>query len=338
MINKLKKYRKRIADATIFSARNNELLLKLDSEISSLKHDTQERLDHLNLQFAPLFERLDHLEMQIKLQNEIAAVNTSAFENYKNAHSNMDIVLLATGPTLNRYNPLANSIHIGVNDAFKYEKVKLDYYFLCDAKDALKYEKPKVEVEDIINLDCKKFLGTRAIIPNHFYEPSESFFAPSNASRFYFAENKEINIFQDIRFHPTAAFSSVAFPALHFALFTNPKRIYLVGCDVSSDGYFTNEVQSVSLETMRTSLKQIMLGYRKFKEFAVRWYPKTEIISINPVNLKGMFKDVYTDENGTLIYRETQNDSTEKQQFSDSDIEYIIDSHIDVLIRQQKET
>ncbi len=34
--------------------------------------------------------------------------------------------------------------------------------------------------------------------------------------------------------------------------------------------------------------------YQEMKRFAQIHYPETEIISINPVGLKGMFKDIYT--------------------------------------------
>ena len=34
----------------------------------------------------------------------------------------------------------------------------------------------------------------------------------------------------------------------------------------------------------------------RIKEFARQYYPETEIISINPVGLKGLFIDQYTDD------------------------------------------
>ena len=35
---------------------------------------------------------------------------------------------------------------------------------------------------------------------------------------------------------------------------------------------------------------------QEWKMFARHHYPETEIISINPVVLKGLFKDIYTEE------------------------------------------
>ena len=79
--------------------------------------------------------------------------------------------------------------------------------------------------------------------------------------------------------------------ALHFALYTNPKAIYLVGCDCNLTGYFDGTAQ----KTASNNIDFWMIGYKKMKEFAAHFYPETEIISINPVGLKGLFRDVYTE-------------------------------------------
>lgn len=36
-------------------------------------------------------------------------------------------------------------------------------------------------------------------------------------------------------------------------------------------------------------------GYKRLKDIVERFYPETEIVSINPVGLKGLFHDVYTE-------------------------------------------
>jgi hypothetical protein len=41
-------------------------------------------------------------------------------------------------------------------------------------------------------------------------------------------------------------------------------------------------------------MDEIMMGYQLFQRFIAKYYPDVEVISINPVGLKGMFKDVYT--------------------------------------------
>ncbi len=84
-------------------------------------------------------------------------------------------------------------------------------------------------------------------------------------------------------------FGSVIFSAIQFALYTNPKRIYLVGCDCTDNGYFYRNRKTYNHDT------SLVNGWQKLKEFASIHYPNIEIISINPVGLKGLFTDTYTD-------------------------------------------
>lgn len=77
---------------------------------------------------------------------------------------------------------------------------------------------------------------------------------------------------------------STVFAALQFALWTNPKRIYLVGCDCSNAGHFDN--------SNGNDMGVLLEPYKKFKSFASTYYPETEIISVNPVGLRGLFKDL----------------------------------------------
>ena len=76
---------------------------------------------------------------------------------------------------------------------------------------------------------------------------------------------------------------------MQFALFTNPKRIYLVGCDCSI-GHFHAEAQNGH----GADLSGIKEAWIKLNKYILNYNYKTEIISVNPVGLKGMFKDVYT--------------------------------------------
>ena len=51
-------------------------------------------------------------------------------------------------------------------------------------------------------------------------------------------------------------------------------------------GNFYKKDENTNLDTQR-----ILIGYKKIKQFAACYYPDTEIISINPVGLRGLFKD-----------------------------------------------
>lgn len=86
---------------------------------------------------------------------------------------------------------------------------------------------------------------------------------------------------------------SIIFPALHFALYTRPKRVLLVGCDCSLDGHFDGTENGCASD--QTMVPLWIGGYRELKGFAAVHYPDTEFISVNPVGLKGLFRDVYTE-------------------------------------------
>jgi len=111
----------------------------------------------------------------------------------------------------------------------------------------------------------------------------------ANAKRYYTGYFPELIKFNpDISTNIIADHGSVIFSALNFALFTQPKRIYLVGCDVSNNGYFDDPQRKPTF-----SLATLLNGWHEIKELQQIHFPSTEIISINPVGLKGLFKDMH---------------------------------------------
>ena len=94
-----------------------------------------------------------------------------------------------------------------------------------------------------------------------------------------------------MEYEPIGDWKGCVFSALQFALYTNPKEIYLVGCDCSDQGHFHTE--RIEVENSST-LSYQYTSWQFFQEYVSRYFPHTEIISVNPVGLKGMFKDVYT--------------------------------------------
>ncbi|MCD7780641.1 MAG: hypothetical protein LUH05_08225 [Candidatus Gastranaerophilales bacterium] len=95
----------------------------------------------------------------------------------------------------------------------------------------------------------------------------------------------------DLENEPLGDFGGFVFSALQFILWTNPDKIYIAGCDCNS-GYAYDNKSLLSDHSGKVN------GFRKFKDFASRMYPETEIISVNPIGLKGMFKDLYTNTQG----------------------------------------
>ena len=232
-------------------------------------------------------KKLTDLEHRIDEQNEVCAVNTKAFAEYRNRFLGKRVVLFATGPTSKYYTPIPDAIHIGVNFAWRREDIPLDFLFTQDGKIAI-YGK----VEQGFNkIREKVFVGIYSPRTDWFTF-SENFSLEENVRRFYSnGSSKDQKIHQDICYHPLIDFWTVAHPALHFALFTYPKEIYLVGCDTSSKGHFYDPQKQNDL-----MIQNVKVGYARIKMFAKHFYPDTEIISINPVGLKGLFRDGYTEE------------------------------------------
>ena len=105
-----------------------------------------------------LVNRLDKIIHNSILLNMSENINYNTFLKYKNINYGKEVVLIATGPTLNKYIPIKNAINVGVNQAIYYDKVKLDYYFLQDCKNSTK-DIPEFIIK---NNDgkCKYFFGT----------------------------------------------------------------------------------------------------------------------------------------------------------------------------------
>lgn len=219
------------------------------------------------------------------------ALHQEVFPKYRNIHKGRDIVIVGAGPTLDDYVPISDAIHIGVNKTFLCEKLQLDYLFIQDCFEDIQ------EAADLYRgAACKKFYG---------YHPNNAVCAipvrsaeNANAERYFFEDlplDAQYPFPPDISCARLGTFSSIIFPALQFALWTHPRRIYLVGCDCSSLGHCLGIKSKTSAEMkFPLATERLRFGWEKMKMFINRYYPDVEIVSINPVGLKGMFKDQNT--------------------------------------------
>jgi hypothetical protein len=208
-------------------------------------------------------------------------INRDAFSEYKNAFVGKDVAIVGAGPTLNDYVPLKNAIHIGTNRTHMNKKLKLDFLFRQDFKN---YDK------EIFQCQVKKFIGYRMC-------PESTFLKLTNAKKFVIDfDTPRIPI--DIDIEPLWHGGSVAFSAIQFALWGNPKRIFIVGCDCAGQNDPLHWHHFDDKDTSKHNLvpiKALLSGWEKIAGFASICYPDVEIISVNPVGLKGMFKDIYTE-------------------------------------------
>lgn len=225
--------------------------------------------------------------------NMVSATHKDIFSKYKNVNLGKDVVIVATGPTLAKFNPIENAVYIGVNRAYQYDKIKLDYIFMQS------YHAVKPYIKDIYNLDIPKFFG-EIILDNR---PMSDLLIPefeylnAKAEKYYYTYYKELSLFPvDITNSALASVLTVAHSALHFALWTHPKRIYLAGCDTTAAPYWDGGAREEKYVKVSDFVNNTAIdGYKKFKYFADTYYPDVEIISVNPVGLKGIFTDIYTE-------------------------------------------
>lgn len=227
------------------------------------------------------------------LQN-LYYTHAQVFPQFKNINDGKDVVIIATGPTLAKYvNPIEGAVNIGLNRAYQFDKVKLDYLFMQDGTATASY------IDEIDKLDdIRKFYGRRLF--NEIHRPGvrlpEYHLKSKNSNEYYCYNYNNCEIKPNIAVYPLFAAASVSFPAIHFALYTHPKKIYLVGCDSTSAPYWDGKGRETEYLEQAARINNLMLeGYYRLKKFADEYYPDVEIISINPVGLKGIFKDIYTD-------------------------------------------
>ncbi len=227
-------------------------------------------------------DRISTYQRILNTQN----LHSQVFPKYKNCNAGKDIVIVATGPSLNKFIPIKDAVYIGVNRAFEYDKVLFDYYFIFDNSS------PTPEYLSALNEykgnNVKKFYGICSDSELMNCTISESDAIKAGAERFYlYSESSKTIPTYDISSEAFFNANSVVFPAIQFALWTNPKRIYIAGCDTNLQGYYNNTCKNT------LKIKNIYKGWLKVRDFAKVFYPDTEIYSINPVGLKGIFNDIY---------------------------------------------
>lgn len=228
------------------------------------------------------------VQEQIKTFLSVQSLHSKIFPQFKDIHRERDIVIVGTGPTVINYVPIKDAIHISLNRAFKLNNINFDYLFMID------YTGVKTYIEDAQNYKCKKFYG-RYLDHNLYnmgFNIPEYIVENANAYPFY-VDIYPSKFNYDIENLPLMDNYSIAFPAINFALYTHPKRIYLVGCDCCGNGHYYND-NEVKVTGMPMNVEKIIDGYGRLKNFIAAYYPDIEIISINPVGLKGLFKDMNT--------------------------------------------
>ncbi|MFR8816032.1 MAG: hypothetical protein ACLVFZ_08500 [Parasutterella sp.] len=266
------------------------------SEITELKDTILENNRQIGQDITTIINRMGlDVNLRTQRQFEIFSLHKDTFSRFKGINSQKSVVLVATGPTVNQFEAslVNDAVYIGVNKAFLLSNITFDYLFAIDkASIADVYE-------DFFSYECTKFVGDQNLGPA--FQIPESYMLKNNVLRYKTTANLFPDVFfQDIDTAPLANSCSVAIQAMQFALFTNPRKIYLVGndCTVSKAEHFYTNPESfrnnlnLREEPLANNEQNLLASWRAIKEFAKLYYPETEIISVNPVNLKGLFKEV----------------------------------------------
>ena len=223
-----------------------------------------------------------------------AALHKKSFAGYKGCHTNKNVCLFGAGPSLKYYVPLQNnkSINVAVNRTFLYDKVKFDYIFFIDKLGVEEY------YNQLMKYDCTKFIGNQDCGSN--FQVPESIALKMNGIRYNTTANMNLpnKLTYDISSEPICNYRTVSLQALQFILYTNPKRIYIIGndCNNSTGGHFIGKTYDIGFrgENLTQNDEIIRKSWKDVISFTQTYYPETEIVSVNPVGLKGLFRDVYT--------------------------------------------
>lgn len=226
------------------------------------------------------------LLLDLKTQIMASKVNYNLIK-YKNCNEGKDVIIIGGGATLKYYQNVHSSgkkVFVGINRAYKMSEIAFDYLFSQDMLSGID------ESYNFINYrpeSCKKFIG-HITVPNTTFRYRINLYAQVKNQELYILDNKRMGeIPLNITLEPFADLCGTVFSVLQFILYTNPKRIYLYGFDC-------NRSHSFEFNEGNMGYKYQYPSWLKFKDYIDKNTYNVEIISVNPVGLKGLFKDVYT--------------------------------------------
>ena len=278
---------------TIFSVKNNDRKSHKKITILGLKFNVKRTENFEQKLRSILREEVSQIvAREVSQALCVQKLHMQTFPQFKNIHNNQSIAIIGCGPSVKYYDGKLDTVNIALNKAIFLENINFNYLFTWDYQGFLKNVPEFFDEVKIYN--CKKFYG-RFLSDRMLSLPEFADDAINNVYHFYSSARHMLPAYSygeiihyDIETHPLADFMSISFGALHFALYTRPKKIYLIGLDTQNCGHYAGDNNTYNINKM-------MLGYKKFKAHIQAHYPDVEIISVNPVGLKGMFRDVYTE-------------------------------------------
>lgn len=287
----------------------NKDLTEVNKDLKAVNNDLSALKDYLGLVNNNLTNIISnskkHIDIDVSTYVKAAIVHQKTFTQFKDYCKGKKLVICGAGPSLNKYQPIKDAVHIALNRSILFDKVHFDFLFVQD------FAGIKMITNEILNYEnCIKLFAHP--FPENFehwayatFPIPESFARECNALRFYL--NNHIYggyynspFIKDIDIEPLAGHSVVGLSVLQFSLYMNPTDIYLVGYDINGS-HFTHKNQTEGeikddekkLEDYWKDERENQIQkFKEFKEFKDRFYPSTKIHSINPVGLKKIFDDI----------------------------------------------
>ncbi len=126
-----------------------------------------------------------------------------------------------------------------------------------------------------------------ALIPEYIRNQKdvENFYIDGFHSTIYgtkFEKSRKFVYPLDLSVSPLKTYGTTFNSAFQFALWTHPRKIYIVGADCCGRGH----ANGLNYSELGIDYRYFIRSWRKAKEFVEAFYPDIEIISVNPVGLK----------------------------------------------------
>ena len=226
------------------------------------------------------------------------------FSKFKNIHEGESAIIFCTGPSLNQFKTnkqFDRCIKVGVNKIYGNPTIskEIDYYFFGSHY--------HIDEKHRLNIHKLRETNTKAVFMSStftakFGDGRETGLGNINkqSSMALGAIPFEVGApgsgpgpgwVKEIDKYPFYG-GSIAFIPVQFLLFAGVKTIYIVGADLgNSNSHFYNSSNSGLANDGATTFYKS--GWKKLPDFLNKEYPDVKVCSINPVGLKGVFKDIY---------------------------------------------
>lgn len=244
---------------------------------------------------------LERQAMLMDVYIPASVMHKSIFSKYRNMYRGKDVVIVASGPSMEKYLPIENAVHIAVNLAVNREDIAYDYFFSNDFSVntcGTLYNHQDNEKEMVKFIGISQYENIGSSYSQLKDADNFEFYFFDDCLRYTLPWSRDLNVGKytfpiDLAVSPLKVYGTTVHAALQFALWTNPKRIYLVGTDCSATGHAQGIGYQKLLGAEKDDFSRLIDAWKQIANHIHNFYPQIEMVSVNPVGLKGIFHDIY---------------------------------------------